>query len=314
MDRPDGRGSSARANIDFTPNYSDSASGDRFDNAYQPGAPFRRLEADMGLPTGYLSIHEGQSTKNYPGSGRAERSAPAPYYPEQESRTNSRPGTIPSLRDRRQNCVDPGGNYYPRQNNYPGNAYQQSWWEQSQIPPDPNQRFHPSGNPTGDAYKQMWWNRAQQPPYYEQRYPNRNPEPHQIGEMQAEQFAQAINSLVGHSVAEFDPAVPARLGCARAVSLALERAYGLPIRAQGCDALEQEISRYGWMPVNPDQMQPGDVIVAHRLPGDYGHSAIYLGNNQVSNNSSSSGRIQIDGVSKFRSNQYVSVNVFRKMR
>ncbi|MBX9685294.1 MAG: C40 family peptidase [Candidatus Obscuribacterales bacterium] len=187
------------------------------------------------------------------------------------------------------------------------NRYQQQWWEQSQNPGNPSQRFVPGRNPQLDAYRQQWWDRANTPPGYDNR--NRN----QVYD-QSQAFSYAINSLLGHAVQEYDQTVPSRLGCARAVSLALERTYGLPIREQGCEALEQTIQRYGWIQVDPQQMQPGDVIIGSRGPGQYGHSAIYVGNDQVYNNNSNSGRIQIDSLSKFRSREFVRVAVYRKAR
>lgn len=209
--------------------------------------------------------------------------------------------------------------YYDEQTD---NTYRQQWWDQSSYPSD--QRYTPGRNPVLDNYRQQWWRNAQTPPGYGDdmmptqrtyRYDNPNQYPQQYqGDQVWQNLAYALRSLLGHSVNEFDQSVPPRLGCARAVSLLLERAYGLPIRDQGCEGLEQTIQNYGWVQVDPRQIQPGDVIVAHRQPGDYGHSAVYVGNDQVYNNNSNTGLMQLDSASKFRSREFLRVNVYRKMR
>jgi hypothetical protein len=472
MDKTDGRGSPARTTIDFSPDAPDKVSlGDRAE-AYGLGAPFRRLEADMGLPSGYLAIHEHSSQQSH----WKERPNSAPYYQAEENRQNPRPGTIPiRVQESRQNYIDRryteqpcdpctvqrnqqqnydqsqgqyidqrGRQYYdqrqqqyydqrqqqqyyeqqgqyvdPRARQYyeqrqqqyyydqrqgqncdpcqtqnynqsqfiddrfqRGNVYQQQWWnqtqypnvqqrneyqqrwyEQSQYPSGPNrngyqeqwwdqsqvpsdQRFIPGRNPQLNQYRQEWWNQAQTPPNeYQRRAPqqpvqidrNRQPYPQQVPvdrvpyqqqvpvdrvpyqQQPAEQaldprFGLALQSFLGHSVQEYDRTVPNRLGCARAVSLALEKAYGLPIRDQGCENLEEDIKRNGWVAVDPRTMQAGDVIIAYREPGDYGHAAIYVGNGQIYNNNSNTEKIQVESVSKFQSAEFKKINVYRKRR
>lgn len=462
------RGYPATSTMDFSPESPESDMRGDF-RGEGLGAPMRRLEADMGLPIGYLAIRERPSRQQYSSPERQDRPAPAPYYPEEQPRPNPRPGTIPimpgnnSYDDQRyqQRYVDPryqqeqyvdpryvqpylnprnqnydrryqqeqyidrnqqmllderyqdpynrpsyldpnqyyrsqrsydpriqgnrpyldgryrqqyydsgyqdgrsydrryeDGRYYDRryqdgryydpryqdgrsydsryqdgryydpryQDRYydrryqPGDYYKDQWWEQSQYPVNPNQRYIPGRNPELNQYREQWWRQANTPPgSYDSRIPSQQPYDQipyqdQYRYDQSQNFTVALQSLIGRSVPEFDRTVPARLGCARAVSLALERAYGVPTRAQGCAALEREIQQYGWVQVDPKQIQPGDVIVAHRQPGDYGHAAIFVGNNLVYNNNSNSGRIQLDNVSKFRSREFVRVNVYRKMR
>lgn len=462
--------------------------GDMRGDAYQLGAPMRRLESDMGLPSGCLAIHERRSREQYSAPERPDRPAPAPYYPESEPRQNPRPGTIPVMPDNnhyrpgyqqqymnpryqqqqymdpryqqqqymdpryqqqrymdpryqqqqymdpryqqqrymdpryqqqqyidsryqqqryidpryqqqqqymdprystpldfryqnpnyRPTSIDPNqyyepvnqGRYYdPRiqgnrpyydqrfnhpynnpqyqeqyynsqynnQYNYPGypygsgyqypypdtgyqpgDYYKQQWWNQTQYPIDPNQRYIPGNNPILNDYRQQWWQQAQTPPIgYDsqwQQYPTDQNSEQYPYQYEQNNCMQAMQSLVGHSIQEFNPGVPTNLGCAYAVSLCLERAYGLPIRDQGCDQLERDIKQYGFVQIDPRQIQPGDVIIAHRQPGDHGHAAIYAGNGRVYNNNSISGRIQLDNASKFQSREFMQVNVYRKMR
>ena len=125
--------------------------------------------------------------------------------------------------------------------------------------------------------------------------------------------AAVIRTMIGHSIREYDPRVPETLGCARFVSEALHRATGLPIADAGVDALEADLRRFHYVPVPLSQVQPGDVIIAHRHPGQPGHAAIYVGNGMVANNSSYQRRIAIDSVSKFNSRQYVSVVAYRRV-
>src|SRR5579885_3400746 len=125
--------------------------------------------------------------------------------------------------------------------------------------------------------------------------------------------AAVIRTMIGHSIREYDPRVPETLGCARFVSEALHRATGLPIADAGVDALEADLRRFHYVPVPLSQVQPDDVIIAHRHPGQPGHAAIYVGNGMVANNSSYQRRIAIDSVSKFNSRQYVSVVAYRRV-
>jgi hypothetical protein len=94
----------------------------------------------------------------------------------------------------------------------------------------------------------------------------------------------------------------------------LEKAYHLPIRGDTADALDNGLRQYGWSQINPQQIRPGDVIIAHRQLGDAGEAAIYTANDLVFNNNNLTGRIQRDSAAKFRTGDYVSVKVYHKVR
>jgi hypothetical protein len=125
--------------------------------------------------------------------------------------------------------------------------------------------------------------------------------------------SQVINSMVGHSIQDYDKSIPERLGCARFVSLVLHKADGLPIYDIGVENLESSLRRHGFKQLPISKAKPGDVIIAHRYGNDYGHAAIYVGNGQVANNSSKQRRIAIDSATKFNSPEYQSVCVYRKV-
>lgn len=211
--------------------------------------------------------------------------------------------------------------YYPS-NNPELDQYRRQWWDQSGYPTD--QRYQPGRNPDLNYYRERWWQNSQTPPYtYDRTVPTQEPVPIERGpryypggpgDQQMQYLANAINTYAGHSIAEYDRTVPVRLGCARAVSLVLERAYGVPIREQSCENLERAVQAYGWQQVDPNQIQAGDIIVGQRSPGMKGHTAIYLGNDQIFNNNSNSGIMQIESAGKFRSNEFVQIRVYRKTR
>lgn len=387
--------------MDYTPGKGDSSNLPKYDRPPEPqmvpgveqneiveiGPAMSRLEADLGLARGTLAIRErGARNQTAP----HERSAPAPYYQENNQPLPPRPGTIPALpprksepaydvRDSRRQVQEPNPIYYePRQqytdqrgyrpydprlndprlndpryrrqgdrhkqqwwdkSNYPDpgrfqpsrnpelDYLRQQWWQRGEFPTDPRERFQPSRNPELDQLRQEWWRRSQNPPGFDFRNPRqddyrdqyrdqyRDPYRDQYqSQEQNQRLYSVMNQLLGKSVDMFDRSVPTRLGCARAVSLALEAAYGVPIRDQGCEALESNIRRFGWVQVDPGQIREGDVIIGYRGPGEYGHAAIYVGNDQIYNNNSNSGRMQIDSMSKFRGRDFRQVRVYRKMR
>ncbi len=121
-----------------------------------------------------------------------------------------------------------------------------------------------------------------------------------------------INSMLGHSIRDYDPNVPPRLGCARFVSAALNRAYHLPVYDSECNALERDLIGLGYQRISYNQIRPGDVIIGHRAGTRPGHAAIYVGNGQVANNSSVDGVIEIQSADKFNAPDYVSVDVLRR--
>ena len=95
--------------------------------------------------------------------------------------------------------------------------------------------------------------------------------------------------------------------------MALNKAYGLPIHDGSVDGLEHSLKRCGYVAVPFNQARAGDVIIAHRAPGEAGHAAIYMGNGKVANNSSYKRRIAIQDADKFYEPDYRSVVAYRMM-
>ena len=210
------------------------------------------------------------------------QTAPNQYYDNQYSDYNSQ------YQYRNQNQYD--SRIYQNQNQYDSRYYQ----NQNQYDSQYQNQYD-----TSNQYDSLLQNQ------YEQ-FSNQND--------QMQVLAPVMQSMLGHSITDYDSSIPERLGCARTVSALLERTYGLPIRDQGCDQLERTIQNYGWVRVNANDVQAGDVLVAHRQPGDYGHAAVYVGNNLIFNNNSNSRRIILESASKFSDREFVQVNVYRKAR
>jgi len=124
-------------------------------------------------------------------------------------------------------------------------------------------------------------------------------------------MSSTIQSMVGHSIREYDPRVPETLGCARFVSAALNRAYGLPIYDSGCQSLASTLKRSGFVTVSFNQLQAGDVIIGDRGAGEHGHAAIYVGNGMIANNNSNKRRVSVDSINKFYSRDFQKVTVYR---
>jgi hypothetical protein len=110
---------------------------------------------------------------------------------------------------------------------------------------------------------------------------------------------EQAQALVGHSIQEFDKSVPVRLGCARAVSLLVNKGYGFPVTDQSIANLEQSLRKDGFTEVSIKDMKPGDVICGYRKAGDYPHGAVYMGNGMIFNNDSDSGVMQIQSIAKY---------------
>jgi hypothetical protein len=119
-------------------------------------------------------------------------------------------------------------------------------------------------------------------------------------------------ALVGHSIHEVDPNIPVRLGCARAVSLLVNKGYGFPVTDQSIANLEQTLRKDGFTQVPIDQMQPGDVICGYRAKGDYPHGAVYLGNGKIFNNDSDSGVMQIQSIKKYNNSSFKHFVILRR--
>lgn len=128
-----------------------------------------------------------------------------------------------------------------------------------------------------------------------------------------QRLSESINYFVGQKVSKFDRSVPDELGCARAVALVLEKAYGLNIKSQATDNLDDHLRRNGWQEVDSRGIKSGDVIIGRRANRP-GHAAIYVGGNEIFNNDSNAKRMQIDSLDKFRNPEFVTVKVYRKVR
>lgn len=120
-----------------------------------------------------------------------------------------------------------------------------------------------------------------------------------------------VYSMLGRSIRQYDPSIPERLGCARFVSVALNRATGLNIHDANVNGLERSLINNGFVAVPLSQARAGDVIIAKRGAGKHGHAAIYMGDGKIANNSSSSRVIKIDSVNKFNNRSYVSAVAYR---
>lgn len=123
----------------------------------------------------------------------------------------------------------------------------------------------------------------------------------------------SIQSFLGKKVSSYDRSVPDKLGCARAVSLVLEKAYGFNGKSQATDHLDDQLLRQGWVQVNTNDLREGDVIIGRRQNRP-GHAAIYVGNNRIFNNDSNALKMQIDSLDKFRNPEFVQIKAFRRAR
>lgn len=124
---------------------------------------------------------------------------------------------------------------------------------------------------------------------------------------------RSTDSLDGLSITRFDRSVTEDLGCARAVSLALSKAYGYDIREVNVNRLENKLRNLGFSQVSSTRdVKPGDVILAYRENGDYSHSAIYLGNGEIFNNDSKTGVMRRESIEKFNSAQFKRFVVLRR--
>jgi hypothetical protein len=170
-------------------------------------------------------------------------------------------------------------------NGYQERYEQERYWEQRRYDPRYDRR-------PGQDVRETW--RYEQNPFWPR-------------------LKTTIDSMVGHSIREYDPRIPENLGCARFVSAAVQRAYGLPITDAGVTGLERSLKKHGFVAVPFDQAQPGDVIIAHRRPGEKGHAAIYYGDGQIANNASYKRRIVVESANKFDSPEYVSVKAYRRV-
>ena len=118
--------------------------------------------------------------------------------------------------------------------------------------------------------------------------------------------------LVGHNIQEYDKGVPIRLGCARAVSLLVEKGYGFDVKDQAIHNLEKDLRGKGFNQVSIKDMKPGDVICGYRGGGDYPHGAVYMGNGKIFNNDSNDGVMEIQSISKYNSSEFKKFVILRR--
>ncbi|MBU6450253.1 MAG: hypothetical protein KGS72_00630 [Cyanobacteria bacterium REEB67] len=123
---------------------------------------------------------------------------------------------------------------------------------------------------------------------------------------------QQAQALVGHNIQEFDPSVPIRLGCARAVSLLVEKGYGFPIKDQAIVNVEKDLRKMGFTQVSINDMKPGDVICGYREAGDYPHGAVYMGNGKIFNNDSDDGIMEIQSIAKYNKAEFKHFVILRR--
>lgn len=183
----------------------------------------------------------------------------------------------------------------------------QQEWQRQQLERQRRQQY-PNDRQQYPNDRQQYPNDRQQYPNDRQQYPN-----DRTREAMDPRLNESINYYLGKKVSRFDRTVPDELGCARAVALALEKAYGIDIRSQGTDNLDQTLRKYGWTEVDSRGIKSGDVIIGRRANRP-GHAAIYVGGNEIFNNDSNAKQMQIDSLDKFRSPEFVTVKVYRKSR
>lgn len=125
------------------------------------------------------------------------------------------------------------------------------------------------------------------------------------------QLAGTIEQMLGCSVRQFNRNVPENLGCATFVSAALRHSFNLNIHDTSVRGLEQSLRRNGFQQVDLRDLRPGDIIVGNRHGNRAGHAAIYAGDGQVAQNSSSKRRITVESANVFNSRSFQRVVAYR---
>lgn len=122
-----------------------------------------------------------------------------------------------------------------------------------------------------------------------------------------------VAGLNGQSINRFFPNMDPDVACAKAVSLAIKKAWGYNVDEVNVNRLEQRLRGFGFTQVNsPRDVKPGDVILAYREQGDYSHSAIYMGNDRIFNNDSKTGLMRMESITKFNEAQFKRFVILRK--
>jgi len=125
------------------------------------------------------------------------------------------------------------------------------------------------------------------------------------------QLAGTIQQMLGCSVRQFNRNVPENRGCATFVSAALRHSFNLDIHDTSVRGLEQSLRRNGFQQVDLRDLRPGDIIVGNRHGNQAGHAAIYAGDGQVAQNSSSKRRITVESANVFNSRSFQRVVAYR---
>jgi hypothetical protein len=122
-----------------------------------------------------------------------------------------------------------------------------------------------------------------------------------------------VSGLNGQSINRFFPNMDPDVACAKAVSLAIKKAWGYNVDEVNVNRLEQRLRGFGFTQVSsPRDVKPGDVILAYREQGDYSHSAIYMGNDRIFNNDSKTGLMRMESITKFNEAQFKRFVILRK--
>jgi len=125
------------------------------------------------------------------------------------------------------------------------------------------------------------------------------------------QLAGTIERMLGCSVRQFNRNVPENLGCATFVSAALRHSFNVNIHDTSVRGLEQSLRKNGFEQVDLRDLRPGDIIIGNRHSGKPGHAAIYAGDGQVAQNSSSKRRIVLEDADVFKSRSFQRVVAYR---
>lgn len=127
---------------------------------------------------------------------------------------------------------------------------------------------------------------------------------------------EIAKQLEGKEITRYDRNVTIDLGCTRAVTLVAGNAYGMPDRMNeiGNAKLEEDLPKMGFVQIPWEERRAGDVMVAHRNPGEKSHAAIYMGHGRIFNNSSIKGIMTTESEAKLYDDQYKHIVVWRKVR
>lgn len=128
-----------------------------------------------------------------------------------------------------------------------------------------------------------------------------------------DRLARTAQKLEGQVITDYDKRVTVRLGCARAVSLMVEQAYGIHTTDINVRQMEKHLlNQEGFRKVALNDIKPGDLILAYREENDYPHAAVYMGNAKIFNNDSNLGYMTTQSWDKLNSPEYKRFVVLRR--